>query len=403
MAKALIVITLSLLSWILWLIVSQYLLGPRYEFNTPSAFEGEKIYNPYQSIQPEKWLKSNFHAHAHSWNGMTNGHGTAQDIHNAYDSLNYGIHCVSNYHHIDTTHTSQINYLSAYEHGYNTNKTHQLVLGSNRVRWKDYIFPQTIHNKQHILNLLQEDSTLTVMNHPELRGGYTLEDLSLLENYDCMEVLNPSVTSTKHWDAALSAGKKIFVMGNDDIHDVINKERLGVRCTYVNASDSSGKSVIQALKNGNAYGVIVGEEQHYDSIPRLLEVSVRQDSIFIKMDQVAQAVTLTGQNGKAIAATRSADQISYKLLPSDHYARATFIYENGTTIYLNPLFFVPESSYHKTFAIFDPQSTWIYRIIGIVVLALWGLLLIITFTKKRLRFPKTNTFQWPKTPTALSK
>ena len=68
------------------------------------------------------WVKCNFHAHARSWNGITNGHGTAIMINSAYKSLKYGVHCVSNYQNIDTTGCMGKSYISAYEHGYNINK-----------------------------------------------------------------------------------------------------------------------------------------------------------------------------------------------------------------------------------------------------------------------------------------
>ncbi|WP_353719408.1 hypothetical protein [Dyadobacter sp. 676] len=362
-------------SWVIWLLVSQFFLCPRYQFNTPIPFEGPVLYNPYGSMNPAQWVKCNFHAHTRAWEGVTNGHGTAHDIHNAYKALHYGVHCVSNYHHIDTTHSTRANYLPAYEHGYNIRKTHQLVLGSFRVQWLDYLFAQTTHNKQHVLSHLSEPGNVVVLNHPALKNGYTSEDLAQLAHYDCMEVLNPSVTSTAQWDAALSAGKRVFIVGDDDLHDVISRKRLGTRCTFVNVGTNSPEAVLAALKTGLSYGVIVGENERHDSIPQLQDFTVTHDTIRAVMSRAASEVTVTGQIGKVLATARGTDSISYRVLPEDRYARLTFKYPNGTEVLLNPVFFTPRSGYRPMPVYEDFNETMFFRSVGTCILGGWLLLI----------------------------
>ncbi len=363
-------------SWLLWLTLSQFFFCSRFAFNTPAPFEGPAIYNPYDSIEPKQWMKCNFHAHAHCWNGITNGHGTAKDIHRAYDSLGYNVHTVSNYHYIDTTFSANDNYISAYEHGYNLRKTHQLVLGSENIRWLDYLLPQTMHNKQHVLNsLYHEPNTVVILNHPALRNGYTGEDLSVLTNYDCMEVLNPAKTSETQWDAALSAGKKVFIVGNDDLHNVIEKDRLGVICTFVNVGKMGKTQVLEALKNGQSYGVRLGPEQHFDSIPFLKYLTVSHDTLRLQMSEKAEEITFTGQEGRVLGLFKNSSAAAYKLNVHDHYARATVRFASGTTILLNPVFFTPEKGYQETPVYEDWNETLLYRSIGIGITLLWFLVL----------------------------
>lgn len=379
---------LVFLSWVLWLVVSQFFFCPRYQFNDPIPFEGPTLYNPYDSTgtmpgSASRWVKCNFHAHSRAWEGVTNGHGSAADIHNAYKALHYGVHCVSNYHHIDTTHSTRANYLPAYEHGYNIRKTHQLVLGSNDVQWLDYLFTQTSHNKQHVLSHLGSADNVVILNHPALKNGYTAEDLAQLTHYDCMEVLNPSVTSTAQWDAALSAGKRVFIVGDDDIHDVISKKRLGTRCTFVNVRNNSAREVIHALKTGRSYGVIVGENQSHDSIPQLQSLTVRNDTVTAHMTQAASEVTITGQNGKVLALARHTNRISHHITPADRYARVTFKYANGTEIFLNPVFFTPENGYQPTPVYENFNETMFYRSVGTCILGGWLLLVARLMTGQR--------------------
>lgn len=372
--KILRIALLAFFSWVIWLLVSQFFFCPRYQLNDPIPFEGPVLYNPYDSVRASHWVKCNFHAHSRAWEGVTNGHGTARDIHQAYDALDYGVHCVSNYHHIDTTHSTAANYLSAYEHGYNVLKTHQLVLGSEEVRWLDYLFPQTTHNKQHVLSHLASPDDVVILNHPALRNGYTAEDLAQLAHYDCMEVLNPSVTSTAQWDAALSAGKRVFIVGDDDIHDVISRKRLGTRCTFVNAGKNSAGEVIHALKTGQSFGVIVGENQRHDAIPQLKSLTVRNDTIVAVMTQNATEVTLTGQNGKILAIARKTDRILHHIVPEERYARATFRYANGTEILLNPVFFTARNGYRPVPVYENFNETMFFRSIGTCILGGWLLL-----------------------------
>ncbi len=369
-------ILISTATWVLWLVVSQYLFCARFAFNSPAPFEGSAIYNPYETTNQNDWIKCNFHAHAHAWQGITNGHGNAMQVHQAYDSLGYGVHCVSNYHEIDTTFSRKESYIPAYEHGYNLRKTHQLVLGGKEVKWLDYLLPQTIHNKQHVLNSLKEDpDALVILNHPGMRNGYTEEDLAGLTNFECMEVLNPAATSERQWDAALSSGKKVFIAANDDLHNVVDKERFGVICTIVNAESNGRRLVLDALKNGKSYGVKLGKTQHPDSIPTLKYLTVNQGIIEMKLNAVAREIAFTGQNGKILATFENTDSTRYLLKTDDHYARATVTYQNGTTLFLNPVFFTKPGGYRDVPVYIDVQETLFFRSVGITVLAIWFIVL----------------------------
>ena len=104
-------------------------------------------------------------------------------------------------------------YIPAYEHGYNAGKTHQLVLGSNKVKWIDYLLPQTLDNKQDILNALSGPDNIVIVNHPLSFHGYNALDFKYLSNYDCIGGLK----SIRHFNgllgSALSNGKAVFSRG----------------------------------------------------------------------------------------------------------------------------------------------------------------------------------------------
>ena len=361
------------LSGLIWLVISQFFFCTRFEFKqNPIAFQGKNIYNPYANINAANWKKCNFHAHANAWNGLTNGSGSAADIHRVYDSLNYGVHCVSNYHQIDTVNAAQQNYVSAYEHGFNLMKTHQLVLGGRDVEWLEYLFPQTANNKQDILNYLSLDTnSLVILNHPALRNGYSDKELSRLTNFNCMEVLSPYGISEKQWDIVLSAGKPVFVVGNDDLHDIYNKDQVGRMATILNLKNTNQSSVLSALKKGEGYGIVLGKTQDPFKLPELKSLQLARNIIQLKLTEKAQSIDFIGQNGKLLASFSDCKNVQYELKTSDCYARAKITFDNGTQIYLNPVFFTNATNFAQIQNPVNYTETIIFKLIGASLCAAW--------------------------------
>ena len=358
------------LSFILWIIVNQYFFCPHFSFSSPRPFSGKLLYNPYDSINPNNWIKCNFHAHTNAWHGLTHGKGTAADISHVYDSMKYAVHCVSNYEKIDTTFIRTPGFIPAYEHGYGINKTHQLVLGGSKVCWNDYLFPQTLSNKQYILNCLSSNPRdVVIVNHPANRTGYYASDFEYLTNYNCIEVLNPFAISVAHWDSALSSGKPAFIVGNDDVHDIFSKDSFGRMCTWVNVSSVKEANVLNALKQGKCYGMIIGKGAK--DLPVLKRFSVNKDTISFEMSEVARQISFTGQNGTVLASYINSSSAQYIVKPGDQYVRAVIGYTDGTSIFLNPVFRYNGTKITQTPVFINTQKTAIFRLMGIFILTAW--------------------------------
>lgn len=125
--------------------------------------------------------------------------------------------------------------ISVYEHGYNINKTHQLIIGGRgTVVWKDYIFAQNLSQKQHILSLLSKDTNSVIaLAHPGIREGYSIEDIKLLENYHLLEGLRPRHNFLNYWDTALTYGHPITLIGSDDFHNINDSSEIGNHLTML--------------------------------------------------------------------------------------------------------------------------------------------------------------------------
>jgi len=358
-----------LISFIIWLIIRQYLFCPSFSFKDPQPFSGKLFYNPYDSINPDHWVKCNFHAHTNAWFGLTNGKGTAKNVYHVYDSMNYGVHCVSDYQSINKTYENTPGYIPVYEHGYNLQKAHQLVLGSHDVKWLDYIFPQTLNNKQDVLNCLVDSGNVVFVNHPLSYHGYKASDFKYLTNYQCIEALSRYALSVNCWDTALSNGRPVFIVGNDDEHDIFAEYCLGKMCTYINVSSTDQKTVLNALKTGEGYGVILGNYKKI--IPVLNSLKLSGDTIRLKMSEPANRISFIGQNGKLLEAQENNSSALYVIKQEDHYIRTVIDYPSGTRIFLNPVF-----RYNKTNKILPSFHVNIFRtnlkrVTGLLFFIIW--------------------------------
>jgi hypothetical protein len=387
------------ISFILWIVINQYFFCPHFSFKSPQPFSGKLLYDPYRSIRCNNWVKCNFHAHTKVWQGFTRGKGTAADIYRVYDSMQYAVHCVSNYENIDTSFSNTPGFIPAYEHGYGINKTHQLVLGSKKVCWIDYLFPQTLSNKQNILNLLSSDpNNVVTINHPASYNGYYASDLKYLTNYNCIEVLNRFAISLAHWDSALSSGKPAFVVGNDDVHNIFSKNGFGKMCTWVNVSRVKEATVLNALKTGKCYGMIVGKQTTALPVLNRFEV-LKNDTISIEMSKAAQQISFTGQNGKVLASYTNTSSAQYIMKPGDHYARIVIAYADGTDIFLNPVFRYDGTKITRTPAFINTKKTMIFRFMGMLILAAWLKIAFSLVVSKHIR--QTLGKRFPYTPEKL--
>ena len=300
---------------------------------------------------------------------MTHGSGTARDVYHVYDSMNYVVHCVSDYQSINKTYANSPGYIPAYEHGYNTGKTHQLVLGCDEVKWIDYFFPQSLNNKQDVLNHLAGSGNVVFVNHPSSFHGYNASDFRYLSNYNCMEVLSPYAISTACWDTALSNGKPVFIVGNDDEHNIFSKNSVARMCTCINASSINQKDVLNALKNGKSYGLRLGNCGK--QVPVLNSLKLKGDTMLIEMSELADQVSFVGQNGKLLAKNKNTFSAMYVIRPEDRYVRTVIDYGSGTSIFLNPVFRYNKGKKISTSFYVSAYETSIKRILGLSILAFW--------------------------------
>ncbi|HAF29220.1 MAG TPA: hypothetical protein DCG75_09255 [Bacteroidales bacterium] len=306
-----------------------------YKFNKGHKFEGEQFYNPYANINGT-WIKANLHAHARAYAGASKGENTAKEMLHKYDSLKYYLACISNYNFVQDSIPGH-NYLPVYEHGFNWLWVHQNVINETQARPFDFPFLQLRSNKQFMINRLKSKDNLISLNHPNHKRAYKNSDLKYLNNYDLIEGISEFAKSIKQWDSVLSHGHAVWIVGNDDSHD-LSDYHVGICWNMIHVDTINNESILQSLQKGASYATKgwLGQEMN-----RVKAVKVEDGFFKLKLRNKADSITLISDNGVIVAMASKVDTLSYKIKTENTYLR-TEIFEtepwNGyTKMYLNPV------------------------------------------------------------------
>lgn len=331
------------------LVISFSVFVPSYSFDEPKPFNGTYLHNPYKDMNPDNWIQSNFHAHTRQFVGVTNGRiNTNEMLDSVYSSLGFQHIGISDYNTINYYDSANPSFIPTYEHGYGVFKIHQLCIGADKVRPIDYLLFQNLSMKQHTLNRLSKHARLVIPAHPSfVEKGYLVEDMKYLSNYKLMEVLNGFRISTDHWDTALSNGHLVYLIGNDDSHDVTDVSDVAKRFTMINAPENDAELLLQALENGNSVGVdfqlrknetLEKKIQRLEKdLPYIRQVELRGDTLLISASKKIGTIKFIGQNGEELDVQKRQDTAMYVVQPEDTYVRSVLMFSCGTTLYLNPI------------------------------------------------------------------
>lgn len=378
---------------LVFVVAMEYLISPVYIFPEPKPFSGDKLFNPYEGVDSTHWRKANFQIQSKQWLGITDGRkNTNEAIDSIYALLGYDVPAISDYQHINRYGENLDRYIPVYEHGYGIRKNHHVMIGADHVIWTDYPFFQTIHHKQHMLNVLRPTSELIFIAHPKYAGGWVPDDMRWITNYDGIEVLNGFRKSIEHWDAALSAGKNMRILANDDAHDITNINEVGNYATIIWSPVNTGDSILSALKAGKAYGAYIyrpyGESMEIKvekahNLPKLVSVELFGDTLMVTVDRKAKKIRFIGQDGTPLDSNTYSARGRYIFKEKDTYARAEIYFASRTVYYLNPVIRYDGSDpWEHEHARIDHLRTWIFRIIGFATLIF--ILLNIYYLRRRI-------------------
>ena len=372
---------------VLLLCAVSYVGIPVYRFGHGRAFRGDRIYDPYSDVDPEQWRKANFHAHQSE---KPKCDYSAEQMLEAYRLNGYDIIGISDHQKLNLAGSDRPGFIPIYEHGYGLNRCHHLLIGAQKVSWRDCPVMLTRSQVQFMLAGLRPQAELVVLNHPGQMRWIDHRLYGCLRGYDLMEI-NPETGPERSdivWDAALSAGIYSTLVANDDAHSITDRESWFQRCfTMLNTPSLDRGDILASLRKGTAYGVYVPaevnlrEKPHAD-LPRVERIGLQGDTISLRLDRPARSIRFIGQEGHVLARTADSRTGHYRFDERDTYARAVAEFDDGVVLYFNPFVrtsdglrpgnaFVPEIDYPLTIL---SDSLWltVVAVLGRLLFALCG-------------------------------
>lgn len=400
MKKAVIIFSkllISLILFVTFLMGLVYVQTRIYNFPPPTPFSGDSLINPYQNIG-NKSFKCNFHAHSKAWKGITNGHNSSQDLTEAYKKQGYTVAGVSNYHCIeDSINSNSVIYIPVYEHGINIKKSHLLGIDADKPSYFDFPLWQNTSQKQQIINDVRNNNGLVTIAHPKFVNGHSLEDMAQLTNYQFVEVLNHYRISDEYWDAALTAGRLVYGIGNDDTHD-INNEPTFRMWTEVFADTPTKDGILDALGKGKSYMVHAPDSKNN---LKLQSIVIHDDTVSVVAWGPVLDIKVYSENHKLVDSTyfpkerlKRIDRLPEYLCEFNFIFKRDYPYAriviNGlnSTIYLNP---IVRSVNGKTSGVerlvpeLNALHTWFYRLCVLLIEGFIVILLLYIWRKKPLK------------------
>jgi hypothetical protein len=372
--------------FILIALTAQYAINAKFSFPEPHPFKGEYLYNPYKGMDGTKWQLCNLHVHTRLYLGTTNGRANSSEyLDSFYRYFDYKIIGISDYQSINTYESKNKWFIPEYEHGYQYYKNHHVVLNAKKVSWLDYFFRQTLSNKQFIINQLKKDTSVVLaIPHPVLRQALSFNDFKYLSNYNCLEIANNQKQFSAYYDTILSAGHPVFIMADDDAHD-LRKIDEGCHSFNLVNTDLVKDSILNAIKTGRSIGVNfnissykTNEEKKIGllKLPEIKNVSLKNDTFSVRLNQAVNSINFIGQNGAVKKFVTNTNTGSYLFTKEDTYIRTEIKCIDGTIYFLNPVFRYDGRRLSYYAPEFNAFKTWGLRAVVI------ALVLLIFFIRK---------------------
>lgn len=372
------------------ILILQFIVNTKYSFPEPHPFQGKFIYNPYRNIDKGKWKRANFHAHTRKFlDPKKKVSRSTFVLDSIYRSFGYDIIGISDYQSINKYEIRNNWFVPEYEHGYQYYKNHQLVLNAKKISWLDYPFRQTLDNKQFVINQLKKDTTVLItIVHPALRKALSKNDFRYLANYNCLEIANHERLFDEFYDTILSNGHPVFIMADDDSHEMTNISDVCSSFNLVNTVPVKD-SVLMALKTGRSIGVKFNIRSYKTNdekraalgkLPEFDAIIFKNDTLIIRLNQPVKTIKFIGQQG--IEKNRITDTSSGSCFfgNQDTYIRTEVECYDGTLYFLNPLLRWDGIRLTHYSPSVDVLKTWSWRSALIILL----LILFIIRTRKNV-------------------
>ena len=355
-------------------------ISPVYNFAKPTPFSGPDIFNPYRNLDTNHmWQRANFHTHTRVEGPMNECELWPAEVYAEYMRYGYDIVTFSNHNHLTEHPISELQ-ADVYEHGYNLLKFHKLVFGSKEVNRFDHLLPLFAFQRQWQIDRLRNDGDIVVFNHP-LRTPLTTQPmLEKLTGYNIIELDSGLSTENEYWDWALSAGHYCFGIANDDLHYPDRSAAIAVRCNFLCTPSARYEDIRTTLLDGCYYAMRLPDygdgdfkvkERENASVPRITDIGLRGDTIYLSLSEHAATIKVIGQNHTLLHDISNSNTAEYIMANDEPYARFICYFEDGEVIYSNPFARYDAAVSDTPFTIAEhPANIWLTILYNMLLLAL---------------------------------
>jgi hypothetical protein len=299
------------------------------------------------SCSPEvqqHWYKGNLHTHTTNSDGDTN----PKDVILWYKDHGYDFLSITDHNFITRVHdfgdlvSDEFILISGNEISDQFEKIplHLLALGLYDEKIEPTGGEGIVSTLQNNVVSIRQAGAVPVLAHPNFHWAFGSKELIAVDDCVLFEVLNahPLVNNAgdeehpsteEMWDDALTAGKIIYGIGTDDMHEIATYP--GKSWVMVEAEELTEKSILEALESGNFYvstGVILDK---YVITKNELKISIRPNT-------GTQFTTLfIGEKGRILSQSESLDP-AYRFNETTLYIRAKILDSNGRVALTQPIF-----------------------------------------------------------------
>lgn len=285
---------------------------------------------------PGEWLKGNLHMHTTA----SDGEYEPQQAVNAYAEQGYDFLAITDHNTVvdlEELDTQGMTLLPGVEIGAMAAElgqpVHVVGIGTREV-------PELPEGQvpQEQINAVVAVSEVCFIAHPSW-SSLTFSDIVDLQGVIGVEVFNTTChrgvgrgSSEVQWDDCLAWGRQFYGLAVDDAHCHYN-DRFG-GWVMLKAEDRSPKSIYDALRAGNFYA---------SSGPVLEEVSVGEDSVYVKSSLVGEVMAVCPMPGRGWTTWRDGiegppiTEVQLRLRPGTNPVRIVVVDARGRRAWSNPI------------------------------------------------------------------
>ena len=304
---------------------------------------------------PAHWYRGNTHTHTLN----SDGENTPDDVARWYRSNGYQFLVITDHEYL--TDAAALNAIFGRDEQFLmipgqevTGRAQGKPVHVNQIGAKKLVMPAVLPTVFEVLqrdiNMVRDAGAIAQINHPNFGWALTADDLTRVENAQLLEIWNghPQVnnlggggtpSAEAMWDTALTAGKRLFAVADDDAHH-FKPEHLADPASaapnrgwiYVRAAKLTETDILDAIRRGDFYASNGVELTDIVSTPASLTVSIKATTFS------RYRTEFIGVGGKVLAESLTNPAV-YQFKGDEKYVRARVIESNAKMAWTQPIFF----------------------------------------------------------------